>query len=121
MATVGLRALLGTAPHFCEVVVLKLRTVPLSQVEATVGLAVALSDESCLAPSRAERLFRRALRVCPNHGASSSSLLLSRLELSDTKVISREYEPSSEPLHMSARWLFLHGARTPAPSGRDGS
>jgi len=30
----------------------------------------------------------------------SSSLLLSRLELSDAKSVSLEYEPASEPLHI---------------------
>jgi hypothetical protein len=34
---------------------------------------------------------------------SSSSLLLSSLELSDTKSIRLKYEPSSEPLHISAK------------------
>ena len=45
---------------------------------------------------------------------SSSSLLLSSLELSDTKVyepqkpsLSLKCEPSSEPLHTSAKKLFL--------------
>ena len=32
-----------------------------------------------------------------------SSLLFSSLELSDTKSISLKYEPSSEPLHISAK------------------
>jgi hypothetical protein len=35
----------------------------------------------------------------------SSSLLLSRLALSDAKVY--EPEPFSEPLHIFAKWLFL--------------
>jgi len=34
---------------------------------------------------------------------SSSSLLLSRLELSDTKSMSLKYEPSSEPLYISVK------------------
>ena len=34
---------------------------------------------------------------------SSSSLLLSSLELSDTKVYASKYEPASEPLHISAK------------------
>ena len=35
--------------------------------------------------------------------SSSSSLLLSSLELSDTKSMSLKYEPSSEPLHISVK------------------
>jgi len=35
--------------------------------------------------------------------SSSSSLLLSSLELSDTQVLRLKYEPSSEPLHISAK------------------
>jgi len=35
-------------------------------------------------------------------GSSSSSLLLSSLELSDTQVYEK-YEPSSEPLHISVK------------------
>ena len=37
----------------------------------------------------------------------TSSLLLSSLELSGTKSMSLEYEPSSEPLHNAAKQLFL--------------
>ena len=37
----------------------------------------------------------------------SSSLLLSSLELSDTRVYEPWYEPSSESLHISAKQLFL--------------
>ena len=32
--------------------------------------------------------------------------LLSSLELSDTKSMSLKYEPASEPLHISVKWLF---------------
>ena len=39
---------------------------------------------------------------------SSSSLLLSSLELIDTKVYDLRYEPSSEPLHVSAKELFFN-------------
>ena len=35
-----------------------------------------------------------------------SSSLLSSLELSNTKSISLKYEPASEPLHISVKWLF---------------
>ena len=35
--------------------------------------------------------------------ASSSSLLLSSLELSDTKDMRLKYEPVSEPLHISVK------------------
>ena len=37
-----------------------------------------------------------------------SSLLLSSQELSDTQVMSHEYEPSSEPLHISAKYWLLN-------------
>ena len=42
--------------------------------------------------------FRRSCHVF-----SSSSLLLSSLEMSDAKSVSLKYEPSSEPLHNNAR------------------
>ena len=42
------------------------------------------------------------------HLSSSSSLLLSSLELSDTKSKSLKYEPSSEPLHISAKHSLLN-------------
>ena len=38
----------------------------------------------------------------------SSSLLLSSLELSDKKSMSLVYEPSSEPLHISAKDMFFN-------------
>ena len=37
----------------------------------------------------------------------SSYLLLSSQELGDTKSMNVAYEPSSKPLHNSAKWLFL--------------
>jgi len=37
------------------------------------------------------------------HSLLYSSSLLSSLELSDTKSMSLKYEPSSEPLHISAK------------------
>jgi len=64
------------------------------------------------------------------HASSSSSLLLSRLELSDTKVYEPQirallgtaahfcevYEPASEPLHISAgRGLPACGRKGPRP------
>jgi len=38
---------------------------------------------------------------------SSSFFVLASLELSDTKSMSLEYEPSSEPLHISVKELSL--------------
>ena len=45
--------------------------------------------------------------LCP-----SSYLFLSSVDLSDTKSVSLDYEPSSEPLHISAKQLS-----TSAPLG----
>ena len=42
------------------------------------------------------------------HQPPSSSLLLSSLELSDTKVMILEYEAASEPLHISVKNVFLY-------------
>jgi len=38
-----------------------------------------------------------------NPSTSSSSLLLSSLDLSDTQSLCAEYEPASEPLHISVK------------------
>ena len=42
---------------------------------------------------------------------SSSSLLLSSLDLSDTKSMSLKYEPASEPLHISVDLAARGGGR----------
>ena len=65
------RALLGTASHFCEVVVLKLRTAWCADVQQPPGG------------------LEQGVDAAGSKRVSSSSLLLSSLELSDTQV----YEP----------------------------
>ena len=69
------RALLGTASHFCKIVVPKLKTVPIGTALSLIIL----------------RVIRRGPASSDLRGGHllSSSLLLSSLELSDTKV----YEP----------------------------
>ena len=62
----------------------------------------------------------------PHSVLSSSSSSLDSLELSHAKSTSLKYEPSSEPLHISKKYLFLNcypvqGARTRRVVGqRDG-
>ena len=98
-----IRALLETASHFCEVVVLKLRTLPIGtalslrtlRVGGQVALVRAVEPGGHIQPPAREiSLVGRG--ECLAGGAasrarvpSSWSLLLSSLELSDTKV----YEP----------------------------
>jgi len=50
---------------------------------------------------------QRRARVCAPLSQTRSSLLLSHLVLSDTKAMGLEYEPSSEPQHISVEELFL--------------
>jgi len=53
------------------------------------------------------KLVHLACDVYAPRPPTSSSLLLSRLELSDTKSMSLKHEPSSEPLHISAKSWFV--------------
>jgi hypothetical protein len=89
-----IRALLGTASQFYEVVVLIPRTVP------NAGGALGPHDSGSLVPDHLQ------LRRQHRHGRGTflllfSSLSLTSLELSDTKSL--EYEASLEPLHISAK------------------
>ena len=94
-----MRALLGTASHFCKVVVLKLRT---TRFEFCFGSAVAVNDNSTLRASASAFLDSFSALACgdgtlrdaDDEPTVSSSLLLSSLELSDTQV----YEPQIRAL-----------------------
>jgi len=44
-----------------------------------------------------------------------SSLLLSSLELSETKVMSLTHEPASEPLRIFVKWLHTRSDEPDAP------
>ena len=75
-----IRAILGTASHFCQVVVYKLLMLSVS----------ADGDEPVLEKSEGtEIVWAEGKNVTVSPTSLSSSLLLSSLELSDTKV----YEP----------------------------
>ena len=84
-----MRALLGTASHFCEVFALKSRTVPNDTAVSLRVLAHGMLTRRGLSGSNSEeeRSSSAGPRSIHAPGPSSlSSLLLSSLELSDTTL-----------------------------------
>ena len=67
---------------------------------------VIFASEACLSVLVA----RIIMYASPASGCVSASLLLKRLELSDAKSMGLDYEPSSEPLHISG-WMCAMFAR----------
>ena len=99
-----IRALLGTSSHFCEVDDLNGQVFSLSPLSLTSLSLASFSHLSLSRLSLTARETRPSIRP-PTLARSSSSLSLSSLELSDTHVMSLKYEPSSEPLYISAKKL----------------
>jgi hypothetical protein len=72
-------------------------------------------DTSLITRKRQQQGFARSGWPSWPSALLSSALLLSSLEFSDTKSVSLKYETASEPLHISAKKMFLY--RDPQKTG----